>query len=302
MPFKMITLSEKNVGRIAGNAGAFANKMARALAEKYRGQLLEGQKELTVEQLQLGVRDQLRGLRGEMAVIERQHFERLGADKLSRQTRDVTLPQLRLQLVGIHALFDSNYGFGVNIKVFGEPDLTIPYDPFPLRRVGFTARDNLLNPRLVLPPAQLSGVRIDTRQLVKGFEPHLFELDRVLVELEDTLPLTNETLERKLRMLKTLRAEAGIAARFLESLYVLAGHEEIASRVRVTNHRPREPQAVTPGGPASPGTDDDTAPEPGVGGPPPDPAPDDAPSAGASAATAPEEVANEEEQAVAIAA
>ena len=151
--------------------------------------------------------------------------------------RDVTIPQLRGQLIGIQGLFDGSFGAGSSTKVFGEETVAIPLEPFSLRRVAFIAHDHLMDPALVLPPSRLEGVKITPRALAKGFEPPLATLDGVLVELEDTLPITNATLEEKIKALAELRKQAGISARFLEALYFLAGHDEIARRVRPSTHR-----------------------------------------------------------------
>ncbi len=239
MAFKMITLSEKEVGRIAGNAGAHAERMAKALTLKWQHQLAEDQKVIDIQQVQLCVRHDLHGLRAEIGKIERQHLDQLETEGLSRDVRDVTIPLLRGQLVGIQSLFDGNFGAGSSTRVFGPLATTIPLDPFPLRRVANGAHDRLTDAGFVLPSAQLVGVQIVPQELAKGFEPSLRELDRVLVELEDTLPISNASLEAKIKGLAELRLQAGIAARFLEALYYLAGHDEIARRVRLSSHRSR---------------------------------------------------------------
>lgn len=242
MAFKMITLSEKEVGRIAGNAGAHAETMARDLTLKWQDQLPEEQKVIDIQQVQMCVRHDLHRMRAEIATIERQHLDQLETDSLSREVRDETIPQLRGQLVGIQKLFEGNFGAGTSTRVFGPLVTTIPLDPFPLRRVGYHAQDKLTDPGLVLPSSQLAGVKILPRELAKGFARPLTELDRVLIELEDTLPITNASLEAKIRALSELRLQAGIAARFLEALYHLAGHDEIARRVRLSSHRSRRQQ------------------------------------------------------------
>ncbi len=239
MAFKLITLSEKEVGRIAGNAGAHADLIADDLTLKWREQLPADQEVIDIRQVQMCVRHDLHQKRAEIAEIERNHLGRLETESLSRDVRDETIPQLRGQLVGIQNLFEGNFGAGTSIKVFGPMVTTIPRDPFPLRRVANTAHDRLIDPVFTLPSSQLTGVEIVPPDLARGFEPPLAELDRVLVELEDTLPITNASLERKIKALAKLRAEAGIAARFLVALYHLAGHDEIARRVRPSSHRSR---------------------------------------------------------------
>ncbi len=239
MPFKMITLGEKEVGRIAGNALAHAETMASDLTLRWRDQLPAEQEVIDIYQVQMCVRQDLHRMREEIAQIERKHLGLLETESLSRETRDVTIPQLRGKLVGIQNLFDGNFGAGTSTKVFGPLVTTIPHDPFPLRRVANYAHEQLVDPLFGLPPSQLAGVEIQPLDLAKSFEPPLTELDRVLVELEDTLPISNASLERKIQALAELRRQVGIAARFLESLYYLAGHPEVASRVRLSSHRSR---------------------------------------------------------------
>ncbi len=247
MAFKMITLGEKEVGRIAGNAGAHADLMTQDLTAKWRDQLPADQEVIDIQQVQMCVRHDLHGMRAKIAEIEKQHLGRLETASLSREVRDGTIPQLRGQLVGIQNLFEGNFGAGTSTKVFGPLVTSIPLDPFPLRRVGNFAHDRLMDPGLVLPASQLAGVEIVPPDLARGFEPPLSELDRVLVELEDTLPISNASLELKIRALAELRVQAGIAARFLEALYHLAGHGEIARRVRISSHRSRRLEGASGG-------------------------------------------------------
>ncbi len=283
MTFKMVTLSEKELGRIAGNAGAHAERMAKDLTLKWQDLLPQDQEVIDIQQVQMCVRHDLHRMREKMAVIEREHLDQLDSDNLSREVRDITIPQLRGQLVGIQNLFDGNFGAGSSTRVFGPLVTTIPLDPFPLRRVGNAAQDRLKDPGFVLPSSQLVGVEILPRELAKGFEPALSELDRVLLELEDTLPITNASLEAKIKQLAELRLQVGIAARFLEALYHLAGHDEIARRVRLSSHRSRQPEPA--------GDDDPTAPA-GAGA---QRAPVSVPAEEAAAAVA--EPANQEDQA-----
>lgn len=239
MEFKMITLSEKEVGRIAGNAGAHAELIATDLTARWRSQIGEDQKYVDIYQVQICVRHDLHRLRKEIAEIEDRHLLRLENLGLSREVRDETIPQLRGQLIGIQNLFEGSFGAGTSTKVFGPRPTTIPLDPFPLRRAGNRAYRRLTHPDFVLPSAQLGGVSVVPLDLAKSFQVPLTRLDQVLMELEDTLPTSNRTLEEKIRTLADLRREAGIAGRFLTALYFLAKHEELASRVRQSNHRSR---------------------------------------------------------------
>ena len=136
MAFKMITLSEKEVGRIAGNAGAHAELMANDLTRKWRKELPKGQKVIDIQQVQMCVRQDMHRMRRGIAKIEKEHLGLLETESLSREVRDVTIPQLRGQLVGIQSLFNGNFGAGTSTKVFGRSVDVIPHDPFPLRRIA----------------------------------------------------------------------------------------------------------------------------------------------------------------------
>ena len=130
MPFKMVSLGEKDVGRIAGYAGVHADLMTQKLTERWRESLPEGQEHIDVHQLQLCVRDDLHKLRTEIREIESEHLEELLADRFGREVRDVAIPQLRTPLVGIQRLFEGAFGLGTSEVVFKE-DIVIPFDPFP---------------------------------------------------------------------------------------------------------------------------------------------------------------------------
>ena len=279
MAFKMVTQSEKDAGRIAGNAGAHADLIATDLTARWRSQIPEDQKYVDIHQAQLCVRHDLHKWRKEIAEIEDRHLGRLETEILSRAERDGTIPQLRGQLVGIQSLFEGNFGAGTSTKVFGPQITSIPLDPFPLRRVGYRAFRRLTRPDFVLPPSQLGGVEVVPLDLAKSFEDPLTRLDLVLVELEDTLPISNRTLEEKIRTLAGLRQAVGVAARFLEALYHLAGHEEIAQRVRLSSHRSRLIGPPTDDTTEEPPTDPTSGDE--------QPPPDGAPLATTTSATAP---------------
>ena len=119
MAYKMITISEREVGRVAGFAGAWADFMARNLTARWRKQLPKGQKVIDIRQVQLCVQADLEDLRREISQIERDHLARLTDDKLSRDVRDGTIPQLRAHLIGIKSLFDGGYGAGTSIDSKG---------------------------------------------------------------------------------------------------------------------------------------------------------------------------------------
>ncbi len=238
-PYRMITLSEREILRIAGNAGANADLMAQDLTERWREQLPDGQVVVDLQQAQMCVRHDLHELRRQIVEIEREHLKELAADVSARLERDENRPLLRERLIGIQGLFESAYGGGSSDKVFGPGILVIPIDPLPLRRLGFIAHDSLTSPDLVLGDPRMPGVRIEPVELAESFKGPLDRLDSVLVELGETLPVSNQSLERKMRKLTELQLQAGIAARFLEALYYLAGHDVIAERVRLSSHRTR---------------------------------------------------------------
>ncbi len=244
MPYKMITLGEKEVARIAGNAGTHAEQMAGNLTVRWRQYVPKEQKVIDVLQLQLCVRDDLHRLRGEIREIERRHLDTLASARFGREVRNVAIPQLRGRLVGIQRLFDGAFGAGSSTLVFGEDTVAIPGDPFPLLRVGHIAHGKLTSPALVLPEVVLEGVKIVPKTLAKSFEPPMTRLEEALQGLEEAVPATNASLAEKLRTLNELQQQAGIAARFLEALYHLAGEPEIARRVRLSSHRGGDQAAV----------------------------------------------------------
>ena len=264
MPFKMITLSEKEVARIAGNAGTHADLMARTLTDRWRRDLPPEQTIIDVLQLQLCVRDDLHRLRVQIREIEKEHLERLEIARLGREVRNVAIPQLRGRLIGIQRLFDGTYGAGSSTAVFGEDTVSIPTDPFPLLRLAHIARGRLVDPGFTLPESQFSGVEIVPASLAASFEPALLTLEQALEGLEENLPATNASLAKKIETLDELRRQAGVAARFLEALYALAGHIEIARRVRRSSHQARDvdPVEVDEGG--GPDEPDDPAGAPAI--------------------------------------
>jgi len=236
MPFKMITVGEKELGRLAGNAGTHALLMAQELTERWSDKLPEGQEFIDLMQLQLCVRDDLRNIQREITEIEKRHLEELEVDRETRAVRNATRPQLREKLIRIQRLLDGAFGAGSSAKVFGEDFLVMPIDPFPLRRVGHIVLERLLDPAMALPPVQLEGVTISPQELAGSIEQPLRQLDEVLVNLEERLPASSASLEAKERTLEKLQRQSGIAARFLEALYHLAGHDVIARRVRLSSH------------------------------------------------------------------
>ncbi len=183
--YKMVTLSEKEVLRIAGNAGTHAERMAMAVTDRWRKALPKEQKYIDIHQLQLCVRDDLHGLRGEIREIEQEHLAQLKEDRLGRTVRDVAIPQLRGRLIGIQRLFDGTFGAGSSNEVFGDDTVTIPRDPFPLLRLGHLARERLTDTAFVLPDSELVGVKVTPKSLVKSFEEPLATLEEALVELDE---------------------------------------------------------------------------------------------------------------------
>ena len=106
MPFKMITLSEKEVHRIAGRAGYHADLMANELTERWAAKLPKGQRYINVLQLQLCVRDDLEDMRDQIRAIEGEHLDRIQDTQQWRGVRDVAVPQLRGRLIAVQRLVD----------------------------------------------------------------------------------------------------------------------------------------------------------------------------------------------------
>ena len=244
MAFKMVTESEKAAGRIASTALAFAESIAEEQAAKWRHRSGDEQPVLDVEAHQRCHAEELLRLREELLEAERAHLDRLQEIAEARARRNAAVPRLRAVLYAVRDVFQGIYGDKGPAALFLERKPKVPVDVTPLRRVGRRVVAKLRDESLELPPPILRLRGLSRRELAEDVEQPLEALEAAMQELEELLPLANETLERKQRAHAAVDRKSARLARYLEALYELEGHAELAARVRQSSHRKKEAESA----------------------------------------------------------
>ena len=116
-----------------------------------------------------------------------------------------------------------------------------------VQQLGHRVSEILTDPGFDLVPTQ-PGVQINPRVLATSLEGPLSELDAALRELHDSESMTRHTQSLKDAALLEAEVFEGNVARYYEALYVLAGEERLAARLRRSSH-------VRPGG-GTPGSEE----------------------------------------------
>ncbi len=242
MAFKMVTDSEKAAGRIAGTALAFAESIAGEQSAKWRDRLGDGQAVVNVEQHQRFHAEELLRLRKDLRHKEAAHLDRLKKINEAREWRDGAIPRMRQVLYAVRDVFQGIYGEKGRRALFSEkPD--VPADATPLRRVAHRIAGKLRDENLELPEPILRVPGLSRADLAEDVEKPLKVLSAAMQELEDMLPLANQTLEAKHEAHAAVDQKSARLARYLEGLYELEGHDVLAAKVRPSSHRSKKESA-----------------------------------------------------------
>ncbi len=286
MPYRQVIRAKKLGGKMASHARQHAQLVATSATALFPGWLhrqpgdrggglLPEQQFLDLYQFQMAVSEELDRLHAELIVIDNRHAHQLQVARQLREQRSDRDGRVRAAMLTLKQTAEGSFGPGASRIIFEEDPPRLPSDPAALHQMAERAYDILTDPEFALDSGQ-PGVVINPAVLADGFAEPLKDLGASLTALHDAESAIAQTQTLKDLHLEELETFNGHVARFYEALYVLAGHELLASRLRRSSHvQPTEGEpgfglpltvdddAAADGEepPAEPNADDDTTEE-----------------------------------------
>ncbi len=241
MPYRQVIRAKKLGGQMAGHARQHARQVAASASALFPHLLQPGQVYLDLHQFQMAVGQELERLHAELIEIDNRHAHQLEVARQLRQQRGEWDAKVRTALVKLKGTAEGAFGPGASRVIFEEDPPRLPNDSTALHQVAERAFEILTDPGFPLDSEQ-PGVVVNPAVLAEGFAAPLAGLGTTLKSLHDAESAIRGTQSKKDEQLLKLEAFNGNVARFYEALYVLAGEQRLAGRLRRSSHvQPGEP-------------------------------------------------------------
>lgn len=271
--YKSITAHQKLCEFAESFMIEYRQELVDALSEVFRKDAGEGE---SVPDVLPFVNAMMLRLRRSLEVLlgaETKHLDEVGNDATHRRDRDEAAASLRRIVTDLRGLFRSSFGLEEAQAVGFEAE--IAQDPVSLVRQTSRLLDNLRRADLVLPPSKLEGVTVTPELVAAQIVPRLEALRGSVGQATRELGRVQGTQVAKDRALADFRGTYVLFLRILQGTFRLAGHDELAVRLRRAARRvsrtPDEGESPEPGA-GEPGQGEPEEGEPGEGEPS-DPAP-----------------------------
>jgi hypothetical protein len=261
MPYRQVIRAKKLGGQIAGHARQHAQRVATSATALFPDLLRPGQQYLDLHQFQVAVGQELEKLHGELIEIDNRHAHQLEVARQLRGERGDLDGQVRTAMLKLKRTAEGSFGAGASRIIFEEDPPRLPNDSTALHQVAERAFEILTDPEFPLDSDQ-PGVVVNPAVVAQGFAAPLAGLGTTLKALHDAESAIRGTQSQKDEQLLKLETFNGNVARFYEALYVLAGEERLARRLRRSSHVPPpsgEPGDDEPGSGPAPAADAEAA-------------------------------------------
>ncbi len=235
MPYRQVIRAKKLGGQMAGHARQHGRQVAASATALFPNLLQPGQVYLDLHQFQMAVGQELEQLHAELIEIDNRHAHHLEVARQLRQQRGEWDAMVRTALVKVKGTAEGAFGPGASRVIFEEDPPRLPNDSTALHQMAERAFEILTAPEFPLDSEQ-PGVVVNPAVLAEGFAAPLAGLGTTLKSLHDAESAIRGTQSNKDEQLLKLEAFNGDVARFYEALYVLAGEQRLARRLRRSSH------------------------------------------------------------------
>lgn len=242
MPSKQVTDRQKSASAVIASGETHADRIAADLEALLSPYLHQGEK---IPDFSLATRLVTRALadaRDRMVAADEAHQKELADDGSPRAGRDEVVSELYNELTDLRAWLTGLYGTAA-LRRLGFTEAT-PRDPVQIERFSGAVVRALRSEEL--PTPRRKGIRWDADETVRRLEGlrdalrgHLNDVAREAREAEATLLKKNAAIS-------AYDERFSRAATFLSGLFRLAGHAELASRVRPSSRRPGQVEVDAP--------------------------------------------------------
>ncbi len=228
MASKLVTDRQKGADAVAAIAEAqlqtLADSLTRVIPSGNPGAMQSVVTQLTAT---------LVGRRDEMVRADETHERELADDAQARAERDEAADALTAKLVELREVLTGLYGQALARTALPE---AAPQDPVVLERFAGQVSTTLAN--INLPEPRVAGAQLNVSELAEDISGAQAELRNRLDVVAREVREAQDTLAKKNRAIEQYdRAFQGVAT-VLTGLFVLAGQDELANKVRPSPRRP----------------------------------------------------------------
>lgn len=265
MPSKLVIDRQKSANSVIAAGETHADRIAEEIEALLAPYLRKGEKMPDASLFAHLVTRALADARDRMVAADEALLEERADDGPPREGRDEVASELYNELTDLREWLTGLYGAAA-LKRFGFTEAT-PRDPVQLERFSGEVVRALSGKEL--PKPRRKGVRWDPDETVLRIEGLR---DALLSHLKDVAREAREaeaTLISKTTAVSAYDERFSRAAAFLGGLFRLAGHAELATRVRPSSRRPGQvDMEISPTDPANAAPEEHPGPDPAGEGDP----------------------------------
>lgn len=236
MPSKMVTDRQKATAAVEAAVASHCAETAAALGALLEPLLDETESALDLSLLQTLLGRLLADRRRVLVRADEANLSEAGDHLGARGRRDAAFRRLHERVVAIRRVLVSLYGVEGARAVAGFSGRT-PRVAVALARSGRRLIGRFSGPGFVLPASQAAEVEVDVGRWVAELGPPVEELEAALADLERERREAETTAAAKLAALDDVDRAYRAVVRVLEGLYVLAGRDGYAVRLRPAERR-----------------------------------------------------------------
>lgn len=187
-----------------------------------------------------------------MVKADQAHWEEAGDDALIRDARNEPAEQVRSSLIDLRGVLTVFFGEQV-LPLFGIGGAT-PSDPVVLHRSGLAALERLRN--FIPPKARMPSMRFDPSEWIALLAEPVAALGRALDAVASDERLNQMARNEKNRAIETYDATFRLVTNFLVGLFIAAGEDKLAEKVRPSVRRAGQTANEAPAPPTGSVKDD----------------------------------------------
>jgi hypothetical protein len=242
MPSKQVTDRQKSASAVVAAGEAHADRVAGELETLLSPHLRKGEEVPNIALLTHLVTRALADARDRMVDADEKHFAELADDTGPREARDETAGALYSELTDLREWLVGLYGAAATRRL-GFSDVT-PRDPVALERFASEVTKALKSQ--ALPQPRRKGVEWDAAETVEKLDGLRAALSQHIQDVAREAREGEATLAGKNAAMSAYDERFSRAATFLTGLFRLAGHLDLADRVRPSPRRPGQTEADAP--------------------------------------------------------
>ncbi len=241
MASKLIVLRQRIAAAIQAGLAVFPREVTPLLAARIEPFLEEGES-LDFDLLQRVLGRMIAASRHKLIDADKAHLDELTDDVAPRFERDGVVDSVRQKLIEIRQLAQALFGLAHAIEIVAV-DGSTALQPELLWRQAEHTLSRLRSPDLELPKASTASILFNPLQLADELEPLVTALRQAIDGIEIDRREAAVSVEAKHGTMADHQLLLGASGRIVTGLFLLAGRQDLANRIRIAlPRRRRRPQ------------------------------------------------------------